>query len=244
MKNTCYLFSYLICCILLLSSCGAYKKVPYFQDLQYSNGKPETIENFTPITIQPTDILSVSVNSLNPLAYNDSIGRVVGYSVDQEGNIRVPLIGSVKVSGLTLALAERDIQQRLAPFLKSPEVVLHMKNFKVAVLGDVAKPDVYPVLSERMTIIEALALAGDLNITAKRKNVLLVREVGGTREYVPIDLTSAKLFTSPYFYLKHNDMIYVQPDKTKYAAVDRGYQTFSLVLSALSVVAIVLTNLL
>ena len=244
MKNICYLLSCLICYILLLSSCGSYKKVPYFQDLQYSNGKPESIENFTPITIQPADILSVSVNSLNPLAYNDSIGRVVGYSVDQEENIKVPLIGSVKVSGLTLALAERDIQQRLSPFLKNPEVVVHMKNFKVAVLGDVAKPNVYPVLSERMTIVEALALAGDLNITAKRKNILLVREVSGTREYVPIDLTSAKLFTSPYFYLKHNDMIYVQPDKSKYAAVDRGYQTFSLALSALSVVAILLTNLL
>ena len=117
-----------------------------------------------------------------------------------------------------------------------------MLNFKVSVMGDVLKPDVYKIQSERVTVTEALTMAGDLNITAKRKNILLIREIDGKREYVPIDITSAKLFTSPYYYLKNNDILYVQPDKTKYASVDGGYRTVSLVLSALSIVAIVLSN--
>ena len=111
-------------------------------------------------------------------------------------------------------------------------------------MGDVARPDVYSVMGDRITITEALTLAGDLNITAQRKNVLLVRETDGKREYIPFDLTSAQLFNSPYFYLKHNDMIYVQPDKAKYDAVDGGYRNLSLVLSGLSVVAIIITSFL
>ena len=229
---------------LMLTSCTSYKKVLYFQDLKYSNGKPETITNYKPITIQPTDILSISVTSLNPMAYNDSLGRVVGYSVDQDGNIKLPLIGKVAVGGQTTAAAEDQIQSKLSPFLKNAEVIVHMKNFKVSVMGDVARPDVYSVMGDRITLTEALTLAGDLNITAQRKNVLLVRETDGKREYIPFDLTSAQLFNSPYYYLKHNDMIYVQPDKAKYDAVDGGYRNLSLVLSGLSVVAIILTSFL
>jgi len=244
MKITNCLPLYLMVYVLLLTSCGSYKKVPYFQDLKYSNGNPEAITNFSPITIQPSDILSISVNSMNPMAYNDSIGRVVGYLVDKDGNIKLPLLGPVKVSGLTTSVAEDQIQRQLKPYLTNAEVVVHMKNFKVSVMGDVARPDVYNVVSDRITLTEALTMAGDLNITAQRTNILLVRELDGKREYIPVDLTSAKVFNSPYFYLRHNDMIYVQPDKTKYAAVDGGYRTFSLVLSGLSLVVVLITSLL
>lgn len=242
MKNINYFTLLMAICITLLTACSSYKNVPYFQDVKYSTNAVETIENFKPITIQPADILSVSVSNLNPQAYNDSTGRTVGYSVDKDGNIKLPLIGSIKVNGLTTTTAEQQIQDKLEPFLKNADVVVRIKNFKVSVMGDVARPDVYNVVSERVTITEALTMAGDLNITAKRSQILLVREVDGKREYVPIDLLSSNLFRSPYFYLKNNDMLYVQPDKTKYAAVDGSYRTFSLVLSALSVVAIVLTS--
>ncbi|RZL01989.1 MAG: polysaccharide export protein [Pedobacter sp.] len=229
--------------VLTLTSCKSYKKVIYFQDVKYSNGKPESIKNFQPITIQTSDILSVSVTSLNPLAYNDSIGRVVGYSVDKDGNIKLPLLGKVPVAGQTTSQAEEQIQTKLKPFLKNAEVIVHMKNFKISVMGDVARPNVYEVTTDRVTITEALSMAGDLNITAQSNNLLLVRENDGKREYIPIDLTTAKVFDSPYFYLKHNDMIYVQPDKTKYAAVDGGVRTFSLVLSTLSIIAVLFTTL-
>jgi len=235
-------------CILVyavtLTSCGSYKNVPYFQDVKYSNGSPETITNFKPITIQASDILSISVTSLNPLAYNDSLGRVVGYTVDQDGNIKLPLLGKVKVGGQTTTAAEEQIQAQLKPFLKDAEVIIHMKNFKISVMGDVANPNVYNVLGDRVTITEALTMAGDLNITAKRKNLLLVRETDGKREFIPLDLTSTKLFSSPYFYMKHNDMIYVEPDKTKYAAVDGGTRTYTLVLSSLSIIVLLVSTFL
>jgi polysaccharide export outer membrane protein len=227
---------------LTLTSCNSYKKTLYFQDLKYSNGNPEAINNYKPITIQPTDILNISVSSLNPMAYNDSIGRVIGYSVDVDGNIKVPLVGKVTVAGQTTQQAELLIQNKLQPFLKNAEVIVHMKNFTISVMGDVARPNVYPVTGDRITINEALAMAGDLNVTAQTKNVLLVRETDGKREYIPFDLTSAKLFNSPYYYLKHNDMIYVQPDKTKYAAVDGGSRTLTLALSALSIVAVLIAT--
>ena len=228
---------------LTLTSCSSYKKTLYFQDLKYSNGNPQSITNYKPLTIQPTDILNISVSSLNPKAYNDSIGRMIGYAVDVNGNIKLPLIGKLKVSQQTTSEVEDLIQTKLEPFLKNAEVIVHMKNFTISVMGDVVRPSVYPVVGDRITITEALAMAGDLNVTAQTKNVLLVRETDGKREYIPFDLTSAKLFTSPYFYLKHNDMIYVQPDKTKYAGVDGGTRTLTLVLSALSVVAILFTSL-
>jgi polysaccharide export outer membrane protein len=234
-------------CVLLfvssLTSCTSYKKIQYFQDVKYSNGNPEPITNYKPITIQTSDILSVSVTSLNPLAYNDSIGSVVGYSVDQDGNIKLPLLGKVKVSGQTTPEAEDQIQRKLKPFLKNPEVIVHMKNFKISVMGDVGGPGVYDVVTDRLTITEALSMAGGLNITAKSNNILLVRELDGHREYIPLDLSSVKLFNSPYFYMKHNDMLYVEPDKTKYAAADGSQRTFGLVVSAVSLIIVLITTL-
>ena len=227
---------------LTLTSCNSYKKTLYFQDLKYSNGNPEAINNYKPLTIQPTDILNISISSLNPKAYNDSIGRVIGYSVDVDGNIKLPLVGRLKVSQQTTSQVEDLIQNKLQPYLKNAEVIVHMKNFSISVMGDVVRPGVYPVIGDRVTLTEALALAGDLNVTAQTKNVLLVREVDGKREYIPFDLTSAKLFNSPYFYLKHNDMIYVQPDKAKYASVDGSTRTLTLAVSILSVIAILVTT--
>jgi polysaccharide export outer membrane protein len=229
---------------LTLTSCTSYKKILYFQDAKYSNGKPDKITNFKPLTIQPSDILSVSVTRLNHLAYNDSIGREVGYSVDIDGNIKLPLLGKVPVAGQTTSAAEEQIQNKLKPFLKNAEVIVHMMNFKVSVMGDVARPNVYDIKTDRLTITEALSMAGDLNVTAQSTNILLVRETDGERDFIPIDLSSAKLFSSPYFYLKHNDMIYVQPDKAKYAATDGTFRTVSLVLSSLSIIAVLITTLL
>ncbi|HKG05827.1 MAG TPA: polysaccharide biosynthesis/export family protein [Pedobacter sp.] len=243
MKNIHLLLVCVLCSTLLCVSCGSYKNVPYFQKLAFNAENPEPIDNFSPITIQSSDILSVSVSSLNPLAFNDSTGRVSGYLVNEKGEIRVPVMGPVKVTGLTVSQAEAKIQKGLTPFLKNPDVVIRIKNFKISVLGDVAKPNVYPVLGEKISVTEALSMAGDLNITAKRKNILLVREVDGKRAYVPLDITSPDFFRSPYYYMKNNDILYVEPDKTKYATVDGSYRTYGLVLSGLSIVAIILTSL-
>jgi polysaccharide export outer membrane protein len=234
----------LIAGLLFLSACSSYNKIPYFQNINRSAPTRENISNFTALTIQNSDILDVSVNSLNPLAYNDSTTRITGYLVDHNGEIKLPMIGKLKVTGLTTSVVGEQIEQKLQTYLSEPTVNVRILNFKIAVLGDVLKPDNYKVLNERITIMEALSLAGDLNITAKRNNIILIREIDGKREYIPMDISSSKIFQSPYYYLKNNDVIYVQPDKTKYATVDGSYRTFSLVLSALSIAAIILTNVL
>ncbi|WP_295719173.1 polysaccharide biosynthesis/export family protein [Mucilaginibacter sp.] len=227
---------------IILSSCNSYKNIPYFQDLKRSSNLNDNIDNFSPLTIQTEDILGISVSSLNPEAWKDESNKETGYLVDLDGNIQLPLVGSIKVAGFTTNVIRQQIQKKLTTYLKEPSVNVRLLNFKISVIGDVARPDVFKIQNERVTITEALGLAGDLNITGLRNNVLLIRELNGKREYVNIDLTSASLFKSPYYYLKNNDVIYVQPDKTKSNSGDRSYRTVSLILSALSVLTIVLTS--
>jgi len=243
--NKYYTLFLLVAALLSLSACNRnYQKIPYFQSISRTSQTDESIQNFTPLTIQKSDILSVSVTSLNPLAYSDSTSRTLGYLVDQEGRIELPLIGKIQVEGLTTSVAGEHIKKSLIPYLRNPAVNVRMMNFKISVIGDVLKPDVFKIPNERVTVTEALSMAGDLNITAKRNDVLLIREVDGKRQFIPIDLTSSKIFQSPYYYLKNNDVIYVQPDKTKYATVDNSYRTLSLLLSAASIIAIILTSVL
>lgn len=238
------LLNFTLCFLLvyLFSSCSSYKSVPYFQDLNRSSTATEKIDNFSPFIIQKEDILSITVSSLNPDAWNDGNNKESGYLVDENGEIQLPLIGSMKVAGLTTNEIREQVQKALTAYLKVPSVNVRVLNFKVSVFGDVAHPDVYKIQNERVTILDAISLAGDLNITGVRTNVLLIREVDGRRQYVNIDLTSASLFRSPYYYLKNNDAIYVQPSKDKTNAGDKDYRTISLILSVVSVITIILTS--
>lgn len=249
----------LILFTLLASACGSYKKIPYYQDLKRSEVTEDVISNFSALTIQPADILGISVFSITPessLVFNYNLNRVngnnfdtstdnpvTGYLVDGKGEIDLPLIGVFKVGGLTTDQVRIALKKAMLIYYKEPVVNIRILNLKVGVYGDVQRPNIYSLQNERTTITQALTLAGDLNITAKRSNIFLVREIGGKRVFIPIDLTSKKIFDSPYYYLKNNDEIYVQPDRTKYATVDRGYKAASLVLSGLSIIAIVLSNL-
>ncbi|MCJ8211016.1 polysaccharide export protein [Mucilaginibacter sp. RS28] len=234
---------------IVISGCASYDKIPYFQDLSRANISSEDINNFSLHTIQPLDRVAISVTSLNqdaanvfnnnvPNAGTTSSEPTYGYTVDQNGEVMLPLVGKIKVSGQTTEQLSAQLTQQLATYLSKPNVYVRIVNFRVAVLGDVMRPNVYTSPSERLTITEALSLAGDLNITAKRDDIILVREMDGKRTYVPIDLTSKKLFQSPYFYLKSNDLIFVQPSKLKLQNNDTGYQKAALIISALSLVAI------
>jgi polysaccharide export outer membrane protein len=257
MKN----FLYLIIGALLLSSCGVqYKQVPYFQNLTDSGMVQEEINNYTIIKIQKEDILAITVASLNAeasaifnmgntssiqgnsTASTNPALTANGFMVDQNGNIQLPMIGPIQVAGLTTAAARDLIQSKLMPFLKEPVVSLRLINFKVSVLGDVARPGVYPVQNERVSVTEALSMAGDLTITAIRSNVLLVREIEGKRQYIRLDLQKKETFNSPYYYLQNNDVIYVQPSNAKYASVDSSYRNVSILLSALSFIALLITQ--
>lgn len=247
----------LLLLVSIISSCSSYKHVQYFQDLS-QNSTNEAMTNYSPLIIKEADILAISVTSRNPessVIFNYNLGNikgtsqaspdnpVIGYLVDENGNIHLPYIGALKVAGLTTAQARQQLNDKLEAIYKDPVVNLRVINFKVAIYGDVLRPDIYSLQNEHTSITQALSLAGDLNITAKRKNVLLIRNEDGKRKFIRIDLTSKELFNSPYFYLKNNDEIYVQPDKTKYATVERGYRTTSLIISALSFLAVMVTAL-
>ena len=164
--------------------------------------------------------------------------------MDNNGNIQVVYLGNVKVAGYTTTDLRDQLEKSLAKYLTAPVVNIRVLNFKIGVMGDVAKPDVYTFQNEKVSLLDALSSAGDLTITGKRQDVLLIREINGKREFIPIDLTSKKLFESPYFYLRNNDIIYVDPDKTKFAQYDTGYRTASLIISAVSAVSLVITVIL
>ncbi|WP_379040206.1 polysaccharide biosynthesis/export family protein [Pedobacter alpinus] len=240
-----------------LSSCGRYNQIPYFQDLKLNGPVQEEINNLSAQTIQKDDVLGIIISSSSAEAsavFNNKLTRLnnnnddvssanpinpyEGYLVDSSGEIQFPVLGALKVAGLTTPQLRKMLTDKLNQYLKNPVVIARIINMKVSVLGDVAKPDIYPIKSERITVLEALALAGDLNITAKRKTVILIREQDGKRAYIPIDLNAKALFKSDYYYLKSNDVIYVQPDKTKYAPYDIGYRNATLIVAALSVLVI------
>jgi polysaccharide export outer membrane protein len=254
-KSTLCLFFILVA--VFCSSCANYQNVPYFQDLNKNSITKEDINNFSPLIIQPGDILAISVtspsegasqfgynlNRINGSSSTDATtpeNAVIGYMVDLNGNINLPLLGQIKVSGLNTTNLTDQLQASLSNYLKKPVVNVRITNFKISVLGDVAKPDVFTIPNERVTIPEALSMAGDLNITAIRQ-IFLVREINGKREYIPIDLNSKKLFDSPYYYMKNHDVLVVTPNRSKISNNNTaGFQRVSLIISALSVVALVL----
>jgi polysaccharide export outer membrane protein len=244
---------------LFFFSCRTYKDIPYFQDLEKQNISIVNIDNFSSFEFQSGDIIAISISSLNPEAsaiFNTNLNRisgnnfdtsptnpVYGYLVDNMGQIHLPLLGSIKVEGLNSEQLRRLLTTELLEYLNEPVVNVRVLNFKISVLGDVAKPGTFDVSNERITITEALSLAGDLETTAMRKNVILVREYRGLRMFIPIDLRSKEIFESPYFYLKNNDLIYVEPSRDKYAKVNPRYQNTAIFLSALTIVAIVFSTI-
>jgi len=242
---------YLVPLVLFLNSCGSYKQTAYFQDVNRLVVTKEKVTNYKAPTIQPEDMLSINISSLNPessavfnfasnpmASVTDNMG---GYLVSQKDEIQLPVIGSFKTQGLTTAELKEQITVKLIPYLKEPVVIVKLINFKISVMGDVAHPGLFKVQSERLTIPEALSLAGDLNMTALRQ-ILIIRENDGERQYVTVDMTKKSLFNSPYYYLRNNDVVYVEAGKSKDPAIGQTYQKIGLALAVLSVAAIFLTR--
>ena len=173
------------------------------------------------------DVNSSDVESLKPFmneiisngnqapGYNNGIAAKGGYLIDINGNIDFPLIGQVKIGGLSRPEATQLIQIRLREFINDAIVTLRIQNFKITILGDVKLPGTYNIPNERITILEAIGLAGDLNITGVRNNILVIREENGLKSEFRIDLTQKDFFSSPYYYLKQNDVVYIEPNRAK-----------------------------
>jgi len=254
-------FAYLFAAILIssLASCTNTNNAIYFSGIRESEYSAST-EDLEPV-IQKNDLLSISVSSLNPEASqlfnvnssNDfrgatassTVAPATGYLVDQGGNIQFPLIGNIQAAGMTKKALKDSIEKELVRrrLLLEPSVDIRYLNYKVSILGEVARPSVLTVPNEKITLLEALGLAGDLTIFANRHNVLLIREEEGKKKLIRLDLTSDDLFTSPYYHLKSNDIIYVEPNKNKIAASGAARQWLPLVLSSLTLVVVSIDRL-
>lgn len=224
----------LLMALLVLAGCSSSKKVAYFQNIQSVDF--DKSKGLYDAKILPKDMLTITVNTQTPeaaLPFNLAVSNVInptgqlysgagslqGYLVDNDGNINFPIVGKIYVQGLTKTQCQDLIAKKISPYLsktETPIVTVRMSSYHVTVLGEVNKPGVVAVTTEKMSIMEALAESGDLTIYGKRDNVILIRESEtGQKEYHVINLNDANVFNSPYYYLQQNDIVYVEPNGVK-----------------------------
>ena len=246
----------------LFCSCASNKKIAYFQDIQsIDRAALENAAKFTEPVIQSDDLLSINIFTLNLLsgaivnqasptpvlggnANTASSSQLPGFLVDKNGEIELSLIGKVKVAGLTTYQARELIRDKVSIIYQKPNVQLRFANFKVSVIGEVNAPSTYTMPNEKVSIMDVLSLAGDLTIYGKRENVLIVRDNDGKKEYARLNLNSSEIFNSPFYYLKQNDVVYVEPNKRKVSASNTAQiQTIGVLASVLSVIVLAITNL-
>ncbi|MDT0677699.1 polysaccharide biosynthesis/export family protein [Autumnicola musiva] len=245
--------------LMSMASCVSSRNATYFNLNKDSVYKSE-IENIEPI-IQKNDLLSISVSSLNPEAsemFNipnlsatqtstatGSTAQASGYLVDQDGIIRFPFLGKIEAAGKTKKALREEIESELEEqkLLVDPIVNIRYLNYKVSVLGEVNNPSVITIPDEEVTILEALGLAGDMTLYAKRDNVLLLREENDIKKIFTLDLTTDEIFNSQYYQLKSGDVIYVEANKSKIASTSRATQWLPVIVSTLSLAIIALDRL-
>jgi polysaccharide export outer membrane protein len=236
-----------------LMSCKTTNSLVYFKNVTDTNR--QAVAAFPEYHIRTGDILHISVagNSVEdasifnlPLANqsvgttlsgtNLQVGNSIGYQVDSIGVIRFPLLGEISVLGLTKDEVGRLIEKQLLTkqLLVNPIVNVRLQNFRITVLGEVSKPSIFYLPNERLTLPEALGYAGDLTILGRRDNVLIIRESSGQRVFNRINLQDEKLFTSPFYYLHSNDVIYVEPINARRTATEKWRQDLPVIIGLLS----------
>ena len=230
-RKSCSILFFSVCISLLMVSCRS-NDVSYFQDMTNEKNVLEGVESNYEVEIANDDLLAISVSSIDPNAiavFNlpattflkpgvDEISTtpvLQSYLVDSEGYIDYPVLGRIRVVGMTRHELAEMLKKEISVYAKDPLVTVNFMNFKVSVLGEVTKPGTISITNERMSILDALGMAGDLTINGNRERVLLIRDDNGKKEYHVFNLTSSDIFRSPYFYLKQNDIIYVEPNKAK-----------------------------
>ena len=248
-------------------SCSSYKKVAYFRDLGdssvlYAQGKGLEGAVYHPLTIQSDDLLQIIISTIDPEvdgAFNTTEQKGAntstdvlnlpkgqdGYLVDKSGNIELPVLGTMHVEGLTTEQIKDSVTLAASKLLKQPVVNVRLTNFKVNVLGEVNSPGSYLISGERASVLDALSLAGDMTIYGKRDNVILMRTVDGVQKKIArFNLNNTQMLNSPYFYLRQNDVIYVEPAKSKAASTDmNATKTYAIAGSLLSIILILVTRL-
>ena len=258
-----------------LASCQSYKRVPYWQSYESltDKGYKEIVINevnqqdtLYDARIQPKDLLSITVNTSDPQAaapfnltmqtsinvaqanstYVTSQPTLQQYLVNNEGEIDFPVIGKLKIGGLTKTAAEKLVREQLRPYLKeTPIVTVRMSNYKISVIGEVNHPGTFTINNEKVNLFEALAMAGDMTVYGIRSNVKLIREDNnGQRNIISLNLNEQNILHSPYYYLQQNDILYVTPNKTKAKNASISNSTtiwFSVVGTLVSLASLIVT---
>jgi polysaccharide export outer membrane protein len=261
------LFLYLLC------ACSAPKGITYFQDLDDPNKKPAALKynQYVP-KICTGDLLTITVSALDPAAvapfnlpvvtfakqteqmFNGTkeIGSsqaMQTYTVDSDGSINFPVIGKVQLAEKTKREAVDLLQNKISELVKEPIVNIQIINYKVTVIGEVLKPGSYPVNSDRVTVLDAIGMANDLTIYGNRENVKVIRDNNGKQDVVTFDLTKSDFFSSPYFYLQQNDIVYVEPNdkrkkQSRYSQTDQvDLSVITAITSSISVIASVIVSI-
>jgi polysaccharide export outer membrane protein len=220
-----------------MTSCVQYEELVYFRkdvEVERPQFPSDTIQNLAALRIQKNDVLSITVNTFDielsapfnlvnsQMAANAQGGNVsplVSYIVDEKGEIDFPVLGKLTLGGLTISEAKDSIHQELLIYLKDPVVNMRLISFRVSVMGEVNRPGTFIINNDRITVLEALTMSGDLTAYANRTNILVVREQDGIRKFGELDLQSAEIFKSEYYYLKQGDVVYVEPTEDKEATV-------------------------
>ena len=244
----------------LMYSCATKDDVVYFNGMN-STDNSIGLDSYSP-TYHIDDELVIIVNALDAEAarpFNkssvsvsidilDARGRerIQTYRIDPDGNINFPVLGKIKIAGLNRTQATTMLQDKLTDYIKNPIVDIETVNYRITVLGEVARPGTFTATNERITLVEALSLAGDLTIYGERENVLVIQDYDGKKTYTRVNLKSDDLFNSPVYYLSQGDVVYVEPNKTRAKNSAIGAQT-GVILSSLglliSMTALVVTIL-
>ncbi len=236
---------------IMLFSCASRTDVVYYQNIDTINSQEKS--SSYEIKIQPDDLLSIIVSAEDAeVAMPFNLGSTSGsnvssgqqtvqsYLVDSNGTIDFPILGQLKVSGSTRSEVLKMLQDKIAIYVKKPIINLRIMNFKVSVQGEVNSPGTYTVPSDRITLIEALTMAKDLTIYGKRNNILVIREVDGVKSYNRVDITKADFIHSSFYYLAQNDVIYIEPNKSRISSAAVGAST-GLIFSATSILITLIT---
>lgn len=247
------IYSSLLVITIVIISCTSKKKMVYFQGNLPST---EVNKNYNPvfrhddllsITILGQDEATVKPFNLPIVNYNNNIGgytqgapTLPGYLIDKDGNIELPVLGKLAIAGITRGEAIELIKEKLKGYVVNPTVIIRILNYKVTVLGEVKNPGTFTIPNERVTLPEALGIAGDLQITAERKTVLVIRDVNGKKTEFVVDLTSKDLFNSPVYYLNQNDLVYISPNRAKMNSSVVNPANAGIVISAVSLIITVL----
>jgi len=228
----------LFCISGLFTACSTNKKITYFKNVPDSlyRGMAVAHAPYSDPKIQPNDILQINIQTIDTKtsselqgapspglpavsAANSSVGAsapyVTGFLVDKDGNVAIPLVGKVKIGGFTTTEARDLITQKVAVYYKDPVVNVRFANFSITVLGEVTRPGTYIISNEKVSLLDAIGVAGDLTIYGKRDNVMLIREENGNKVFVRFNLNSDDIFKSPYYYLRQGDVVYIEPNKAR-----------------------------